>query len=241
MDEPVTRFHLGIARQCLAESVETACIHDHAGVDERELALNGLVERALHAYEAFRRHDVQSRGRWADATESFDPQDDADLRTTGDVYLGVVRALVRQLDRAALDGLAVRNALALRNAFSTMVSLEAFDHGPPNPAIGTLAQAAQDAYRRGDAQPIDGDPSSFRTWEFVKQTAALPAGVHELAQRSHRTFFAVDPRHPAVRGRRLYHSDYWCVDIGFEHRALAVLQGSIHIWFFIGSPTDLPG
>ena len=109
-----------------------------------------------------------------------------------------------------------------------------------------VREQSQLTVRAPDGTPLTkGDEHllrlGFRTWEFVKQTAALPAGVHELAQRSHRTFFAVDPRHPAVRGRRLYHSDYWCVDIGFEHRALAVLQGSIHIWFFIGSPTDLPG
>lgn len=256
--ESEQRQHEATARQCLADTLAAAGLHSHAAPDRRELVLNELVERALHAHEGFRRLEERLRLAWAESADSFEPGLSEGLSRTARLHLQIGRGLVSQLDGAALDRLTVRNALAFRQAYAGLVSLEALDHGLLPHAIQTLAGSAQQDFLAGKTQVIDPEDDrngvqSLRTWDFVKRTAALDSAVQVLAEKRYRTFFAVDDRHAALGGRPLTgagrrdtpHS-LWSVEISFDHRAFAVFSEAperprTYVWFWIGSPADCFG
>jgi hypothetical protein len=249
------RQHEATARQCLADTLAATGLHAHAGPDRRELVLNELVERALHAYEDFRRLEERTRHGWAEGTSPHDPALHAGLGRAAQLHLEIGRGLVSQLDTAAVDRLTVRNALAFRQSYAALVALEALDHGLLPGAIHDLATAAHSEFTAGKTQEIDADDdrngvASLRTWDFVKRTAALPNAVQLLAEKRYRTFFALDDRHPALGGRPLFGGrrndalwKLWSVEISFDHRAFAVLPDApagprCYVWFWIGSPED---
>ena len=252
------RQHEAAARQCLADMLASDGLHDHAGPDRRELVLNDLVERALLAYEGFRRCEDETRRAWAGGTDPYDPAVHAGLGRTARLHLEIGRSLVSQLDGAARDRLTVRNALPFRQAYASLVALEVLDHGLLPPALLSLAGAALAEFDAGDAQPIDPEDErnrvdSFRTWDFMKRTAALDNAIQDLAAKRYRNFFAVDDRHPALGGRPVLGgrrlelagpAHLWSVEISFDHRAFAVLPErdekarTCYVWFWIGSPVD---
>jgi hypothetical protein len=254
--ESEPRQHEATARQCLADTLAAAGLHSLAAPDRRELVLNELVERALHTYEGFRRLEERLRLSFAESADGFDPGLHDGLSRTAQLHLQIGRGLVSQLDAATLDRLTVRNAMAFRQAYAALVSLEALDHGLLPDAIQELAHAAHADFLVGKAQVIDPEDDrngvqSLRTWDFVKQTAALDNAVQVLAEKRYRTFFAVDDRHAALGGRPLTgagrrdHS-LWSVEISFDHRAFAVCSGApeqprTYVWFWIGSPADCFG
>jgi hypothetical protein len=256
MDIPAAlpRQHEAMARQCLAETESTAGLHACAGPEHREVALNDLVERALDAYEGFRRLERATRLAWADGDHSYDAAVHETLARTARLHFRVGHVLVAQLDAAARARLTVRNVLPLRQAYAGMVALEDLDHGILAPPLQQLALVAQGQFDHGDAQQIDAEEQlngvhSFRTWDFVKRTTGLPQDVQQLAERSYRRFFALDDRHPALAGRPVFGGrrpdgappmHFWSVEIGFTHRALAILfdeteaRPRTYVWFWFG-------
>lgn len=253
--ETEQRQHEATARQCLADTLSATALHTHAAPDRRELVLNELVERALHAYEDFRRLEERTRRDGAENAAAYDPGLHAGFARTAQLHLEIGRGLVDQLDAAAVDRLTVRNALPFRQAYAALVALEALDHGLLPPAVHDLATLATEEFEASKTQEIDPDDDrngvrSLRTWDFVKRTAVLPNSVQLLAEKRYRTFFAVNDRHPALGGkprlggRRIdAHLQLWSVEITFDHRAFAVLPDvsdgpRCYVWFWIGSAED---
>lgn len=241
------------ARQCRADAIAVESIHPLAAPDRRELLLSELVERALETLEDFKRVEDQRRSTWAEGAEEYRRELHDRLCRTARIHLELGRILLGQLDLAATDRLMVRNAISLRRAYAELVDLEALDHGAPTPLIVGLADQAELEFNENRTQEIDPDDRrngivSHRTWDFIKRTASLPESVQHLAQQRYRRFFAVDDRHPALRGHPLLPPRHgsgaeqlWSVEISFAHRAFAVLtelagQPRRYVWFWIGSP-----
>ncbi|MCB9872481.1 MAG: hypothetical protein H6837_21690 [Planctomycetes bacterium] len=248
------RDHEAAARQCFAETRAAVGVQSHAGPDRRERVLNHLVESSLHAYEEFRRAEQEWRLRCATGAVAYQRAAHTRWQATGQLHLGLGHALVAQLDQAAVEGLTVRNTLPFRLAYAELLAMEMRDHGVLDPALLELASEAVAAHRAGETQPIDSNDTrngvlSFRTWDFIKRTAALDPELQHLAERRYRTFFAVDDRHPALTGRpvlvgrsgtREAVPAVWAVEIRLDCRALAVLPTGAdervrtYVWFWIG-------
>ena len=81
------RQHEANARQCLADTLAAAGLHAHAGPDRRELVLNDLVERALHAYEGFRRLEAATRRGWAEGLAAYEPSLHAGFERCAQLHL----------------------------------------------------------------------------------------------------------------------------------------------------------
>ena len=63
----------------------------------------------------------------------------------------------------------------------------------------------------------------------------LPQTVRVLADRN----FALlkrDPRHPSLHFKPV--DRFWSARVGLRYRALAVIEGDVCIWFWIGSHAD---
>jgi hypothetical protein len=79
---------------------------------------------------------------------------------------------------------------------------------------------------------------SRTTRAFREAFASLPSDVRRQAQRAYRLFLR-DPRHPSLRFKKVdKESDVYSVRIGLGYRALGVMQGSIVVWFWIGSHAE---
>jgi hypothetical protein len=71
-----------------------------------------------------------------------------------------------------------------------------------------------------------------RFWALYAQ---LPADAQELAAGSYETLKR-DPRHPALHFNKV--GPYWSVRIGLHLRSLAVRDGDVFVWFWIGTHAD---
>jgi hypothetical protein len=79
---------------------------------------------------------------------------------------------------------------------------------------------------------------SRRTPRFIKEFDALPTDVQELARSAFQQF-KQDPAHPGLRFKQVHTTaPIYAVRVGLHHRALAVRDGDILLWFWIGSHSD---
>lgn len=79
---------------------------------------------------------------------------------------------------------------------------------------------------------------SRTTREFRDAFALLPEDVCRRAGRAYRLFRS-DPRHPSLRFKKVdEESNIYSVRIGLGYRALGVMQGSLIIWFWMGSHAE---
>ncbi len=76
---------------------------------------------------------------------------------------------------------------------------------------------------------------SRTTRSFRAAFAALPEEIQSQARRAYR-LFRDDPAHPSLRFKKVDEAEnVYSVRIGLGYRALGVLEGSVVIWFWIGS------
>lgn len=67
--------------------------------------------------------------------------------------------------------------------------------------------------------------------KFWRLYEALPAPVRDLADKSFE-LLKRDPRHNSLRLKKV--GGFWSVRVGSGHRALAVQEGAVLVWFWIG-------
>lgn len=66
----------------------------------------------------------------------------------------------------------------------------------------------------------------------------LPPFVQRRARRAY-ALWRDDPSHPSLKFKRLYvDEDLWSIRVGPSWRALAVREGDVLTWFWIGSHAD---
>lgn len=70
--------------------------------------------------------------------------------------------------------------------------------------------------------------TSPRFWRYYE---ALPPDVQKTADKNFE-LLKQDPRHPSLQFKRI--GRFWSVRAGIGHRALAVQEGTIAVWFWIG-------
>jgi hypothetical protein len=79
---------------------------------------------------------------------------------------------------------------------------------------------------------------SRTTRAFRTAFGALPKEIQAQARRAYRLFCA-DPGHPGLRFKKVEETEnVYSVRIGLGYRALGVLDGSVIVWFWIGSHAD---
>jgi hypothetical protein len=79
---------------------------------------------------------------------------------------------------------------------------------------------------------------SRRTPRFKKAFEALAPDVKELARSAFRQFQA-NPSHPSLRFKQVHTSaPIFAARIGLHHRALAIQEGDVLLWFWIGSHAE---
>jgi len=79
---------------------------------------------------------------------------------------------------------------------------------------------------------------SRTTRAFREAFASLPNDVRRQAQRAYRLFLR-DPHHPSLRFKKVdEEGNVYSVRIGLGYRALGVMEGSIVVWFWIGSHAE---
>lgn len=70
--------------------------------------------------------------------------------------------------------------------------------------------------------------ASRKFWQLYE---ALPPRLREVADKNFE-LLKQDPRHPSLQLKKV--GRYWSARIGSGHRALAVQEGSVLVWFWIG-------
>lgn len=75
---------------------------------------------------------------------------------------------------------------------------------------------------------------SSTTPDFWTSYAALPPEIKTRAKVTYR-LWQRDPRHPSLRFKKT--GEVWSIRIGGGYRALALLEGDVFYWFWIG-PRD---
>jgi hypothetical protein len=79
---------------------------------------------------------------------------------------------------------------------------------------------------------------SRTTRSFRAAFAALPEEIQAQARRAYR-IFREKPSHPSLRFKKVDPlENVYSVRIGLGYRALGVLEGSVVIWFWIGSHAE---
>jgi hypothetical protein len=79
---------------------------------------------------------------------------------------------------------------------------------------------------------------SRTTRSFRAAFAALPEEIQAQARRAYR-IFRENPSHPSLRFKKVDPlENVYSVRIGLGYRALGVLEGSVVIWFWIGSHAE---
>lgn len=73
---------------------------------------------------------------------------------------------------------------------------------------------------------------SSTTPRFRECFTALPADMQEQASKQY-AVFAQTPFHPSLRLKQI--GPYWSVRVSRGYRALAVREGALFTWFWIGS------
>ncbi|BBO23759.1 MAG: hypothetical protein AMXMBFR19_19850 [Chthonomonadaceae bacterium] len=79
---------------------------------------------------------------------------------------------------------------------------------------------------------------SVTTADFRKGFRALPADVRQQAKSAYR-LWAADPKHPSLHFRRVHAVEsVFSVRIGIHYRAVALVEGGVANWFWIGTHSD---
>lgn len=80
--------------------------------------------------------------------------------------------------------------------------------------------------------------TSRTTTRFRRAYTALPERVRQQAREAYRTF-ARDPQHPSLRLKPVHPTrPVYSARVGLGHRALAVREGDVWVWFWIGSHAE---
>jgi hypothetical protein len=80
--------------------------------------------------------------------------------------------------------------------------------------------------------------TSRTTQRFRKAYAALPEHVQDRARDAYRQF-QDDPHHPSLRFKQVHASrPIYSARVGLGYRALAVREGEVYIWFWIGTHAE---
>ena len=80
--------------------------------------------------------------------------------------------------------------------------------------------------------------NSRTTRRFREALRELPDEVRQRARRAYRRF-REDPTHPGLRFRRIHTAEpIYSARIGLRYRALAVVNGDVAVWFWIGTHAD---
>lgn len=76
---------------------------------------------------------------------------------------------------------------------------------------------------------------SHTTARFRKAFAALPDHVRQRARQAYR-LFRDDPVHPSLHFKQVHPTrPIYSARVGLGHRALAVREGEVLLWFWIGT------
>jgi hypothetical protein len=79
---------------------------------------------------------------------------------------------------------------------------------------------------------------SKTTERFRKAFASLPAHVQDRARGAYRQFVD-DPQHPSLRFKQVHATrPIYSARVGLAYRALAVRDGDVVVWFWIGTHAD---
>lgn len=70
--------------------------------------------------------------------------------------------------------------------------------------------------------------ASRKFWPLYE---SLPPRVRDVADKNFE-LLKQDPRHPSLQLKKV--DRFWSVRVGSGHRALAVQEGSVLVWFWIG-------
>jgi len=80
---------------------------------------------------------------------------------------------------------------------------------------------------------------SKTTRRFREAFARLPEHVHRRAPVEAYRRFKSDPSHPSLRFKRVHATPpIYSARIGLDYRALAIVDGDVVIWLWIGSHAD---
>jgi hypothetical protein len=74
--------------------------------------------------------------------------------------------------------------------------------------------------------------SSSTTKSFRSRFKQLPPNVRRLARKNFKLWLR-DPRHPSLHFKKV--GDFWSARVGENYRALAIREGELVKWFWIGS------
>jgi len=69
------------------------------------------------------------------------------------------------------------------------------------------------------------------TTRFWRAYAQLPAEVQQLADKNY-ALWRQNPLHPSLHFKKV--GRFWSARVGLQHRALAVEDGEVIVWFWIG-------
>jgi len=78
--------------------------------------------------------------------------------------------------------------------------------------------------------------NSHASTRFWKCYNCLPERIKALAEKNF-SIWKTNPRHPSLQFKEVK-PQLWSVRIGLEYRALAALDGTTYIWFWIGNHDD---
>ena len=80
--------------------------------------------------------------------------------------------------------------------------------------------------------------TSRTTERFRRAFADLPDHIQRRARQAYRQF-QDDPTHPSLRFKQVHSTrPIYSARVGLGHRALAVRDGDVLIWFWIGTHAD---
>ena len=80
--------------------------------------------------------------------------------------------------------------------------------------------------------------TSRTTHRFREAYGRLPEHVRRRAREAYRRFKS-DPRHPSLRFKQVHATDpIYAARVGLGYRALAVRNGEVVIWFWIGTHAE---
>ncbi len=80
--------------------------------------------------------------------------------------------------------------------------------------------------------------TSKTTHRFCEAYGRLPEHVRRRAREAYRRFKS-DPRNPSLRFKQVHATEpIYAARVGLGYRALAVLDGDVVVWFWIGTHAE---